>query len=335
MKKSLLALAVFGAFSSAVSAQTNVAMYGIVDLGLVRESGGAAGSVSKLTSGIANGSRLGFKGTEDLGGGLSAIFVLENGFDASTGAMGQGGLLFGRQAFVGMSGGFGTVKLGRQYTPVDDLVGAVDPFYNGFAGRMQNVLAAGYVSRANNDIMYSTPVIGGFSANLAYGFGEVAGDTSASRYIGGSAGYAEGPLFVRLAYQSSNNAAANGAAKNTLLGATYNFGPAKLHAAYAVSKTDAAGVASVDAADGMIGVSVPVGASTFLASYVRRNDKLAVNRDAGQIGIGYTYDMSKRTSFYAAYARIDNKNGAAYVVGNATEAGSGDKAFNIGIRHRF
>lgn len=335
MKKSLMALAIFGGFTGASSAQTNVSMYGIVDLGIVRESGGAAGSMTKLTSGIANGSRLGFKGTEDLGNGLSAIFTLENGFDASTGAMGQGGLLFGRQAFVGLSGGFGSVKLGRQYTPIDDLVGAVDPFYNGFAGRMQNVLAAGYVSRANNDVMYSTPTIGGFSGSAAYGFGEVAGDAAAGRYVGASAGYANGPLFVRLAWQSSNNATATGAAKNTMLGATYNFGVAKLHAAYAASKTDAAGVASVDANDGMIGVSVPFGASTILASYVRRNDRLAVNKDANQIGLGYTYDLSKRTSFYTAFARIDNRNGAKYLVGNATEAGSGDKAFNLGIRHRF
>lgn len=335
MKKSLITLVVLGGISSAVSAQTSVAIYGVVDLGIVQESGGAAGSVTKLTSGIANGSRLGFKGVEDLGGGLSANFTLENGFDASTGAMGQGGLLFGRQAFVGLSGSLGSVKLGRQYTPVDDLVGAVDPFYNGFAGRMQNVFQAGYVSRANNDVMIATPVIGGFSANLAYGFGEVAGDTAAGRYLGASAGYAEGPLLVRLAWQSSNNAAATGSARNTMLGATYNFGSAKLHAAYARSKTDAAGTVSVDANDGMLGVSVPFGASTLLASYVRRNDRLAVNKDADQIGIGYTYDMSKRTSFYAAYARISNKNGAAYVVGNATEAGSGDKAFNLGIRHRF
>lgn len=331
----MMALAILGGFSGAASAQTNVTIYGLVDLGIVQESGGAAGSITKLTSGVANGSRLGFKGTEDLGGGLSAIFTLENGFDASTGTMGQGGLLFGRQAFVGLTGGFGSVKLGRQYTPIDKLVGAVDPFYNGFAGRMQNVLEAGYVSRANNDVMISTPTIGGFSANLAYGFGEVAGNTSASRYIGGSAGYAEGPLFVRLAWQSSNNAADTGVARNTMLGATYNFGAAKLHAAYAASKTDAAGVTSVDANDGMVGVSVPFGASTILASYVRRNDRLAVNKDADQIGIGYTYDMSKRTSFYAAYARISNKNGASYVVGNATEAGSGDKALNLGIRHRF
>lgn len=335
MKKTLMALAILGGLSGAVSAQTNVTIYGLVDLGIVQESGGAAGSVTKLTSGVANGSRLGITGKEDLGGGLAAIFTLENGFDASTGTLGQGGLLFGRQAFVGLTGGLGSVKLGRQYTLIDDLVGAVDPFYNGFAGRMQNVLEAGYVSRVNNAVVISTPTIGGFSANLAYGFGEVAGNTAASRYIGGSAGYADGPLFVRLASQSSNNAAASGAARNTMLGATYNFGIARLHAAYAASKTDAAGVTSVDARDGMIGVSVPFGASTILASYVRRNDRLAVNRDANQIGVGFTYDMSKRTTFYTAYARIRNKNGGSYLVGNATEAGSGDKAFNLGIRHRF
>lgn len=334
MKASPFALAALALLSGAACAQSSVTIYGLVDLGLARESGAAAGSVTKMSSGIANGSRLGFKGNEDLGGGLSALFVLENGFFADTGAQGQGAL-FGRQAFVGLSGAFGRVTLGRQYTPVDDVIGTTDPFYNGFAGRMQNVLAQGYAARSNNDVMYSTPVLGGFSASLAYGAGEVAGDSAANRFIGGAAGYAQGPLYVRFAFQTSNNANATGAARNSVLGAKYNLGRATLHGAYSVNKTDSAGLTSVDARDGMIGVSVPFGADFLLASYVRRDDKLGLNRDASQIALGYTHALSKRTTWYAAFAHISNKNGAFYTVGNASDAGSGDQAINLGIRHTF
>ena len=176
-----------GACSGLCSAQSNVTMYGIADLGVVSESGGAGGRVLKVTSGIANGSRLGFKGSEDLGGGMTAIFTMDAGILADTGASAQGGLLFGRQAFVGLAGAAGTLRLGRQYTFIDSSLGALDPFYLGFAGRMSNVFTAGYISRVDNSITYSSPVRGGLSGELAYGFGEVPGDASARRYMGAAA----------------------------------------------------------------------------------------------------------------------------------------------------
>ncbi|RZI41890.1 porin [Herbaspirillum sp. HC18] len=114
MKKSLLALAVLGAFAGVASAQTNVSIYGVADVGIERTKLSPGQSTTRLSSGIQSGSRLGFKGSEDLGGGMSAIFALENGYDISNGALGQGGLLFGRQAWVGLNGGFGAVKFGRQ-----------------------------------------------------------------------------------------------------------------------------------------------------------------------------------------------------------------------------
>lgn len=339
MKKLSYACAVLAACSGAACAQSTVSVYGLVDVGIARETGGAAGAVTKLTSGIANGSRFGFKGKEDLGNGVAAVFVLENGFDATTGAMGQGGLLFGRQAYVGLEGPQGALRLGRQYTPIDDLVASTDPFYNGYAGRMQNVLAQGYVARANNEVSISTPSLGGFCAAAYYGFGEVAGNMRAGRHVAVSGSYTQGPLVVRLAHQSTNNVTAagatSGAAKNTLIGAIYNAGSFKLHGTYGSSKTDAAGVASVNAHDLMLGVTVPFGSHALIASYVHRNDRLAVNRDATQLALGYTYDLSKRTTVYAAYGRIDNQNGARYLSGNATEPGTGPRAWDLGLRHRF
>jgi predicted porin len=328
-------LAILAMSAAAAAAQSNVSMYGLIDVGLARESGGAAGAVTKLTSGIANGSRLGFKGKEDLGDGWSSVFVLENGLDATTGAAAQGGLLFGRQAYVGLQGPLGSIRMGRQYTPIDDLVASTDPFYNGYAGRMQNVLAQGYVARSNNEVSLSTPDLRGWCAAVYYGFGEVAGNAAAGRHVAATVNYARGPLVVRLASQNTNNAAANGAARNTLLGVIYDFGAFRLHGTAGTSKTDAAGVASVDARDLMVGVTVPFGPGNLIASFVHRDDRLAPNRDATQLALGYTYDLSKRTTLYAAYGRIDNRNGAAYLSGNATEPGTGPRAWDLGLRHRF
>lgn len=329
MKKSLLALAVIGSFAGSASAQTNVSIYGVVDAGIVLEKGGAAGSVSKLTSGVASASRIGFRGTEDLGGGLSANFVLENGFNEDTGAL-TGGLLFGRQAYVGLKGEFGATNFGRQYTPHYLVSAAADPFGNGMAGRFTNLMANSGV-RMDNTVKYTSPTVGGFSGELAYGFGEVAGNTSASRAIGASLNYGAGPLKVGLGYHRLNNAAATDNARNTVIGGTYDFGVAKAHLAYGKNK----GTGTVDNNDLLVGATVPFGPHKLLASFIRKDDDSALNRDANQWALGYTYALSKRTDFYTAYARINNKRGATFTVGNNTEAGSGNKAFNLGVRHTF
>jgi len=335
MKKSLLALAVFGAFAGAASAQTAVTVYGIVDMGIVAERGGPAGSVTKLTSGVGSGTRLGFRGTEDLGGGLSANFVLETGIAADTGGFNQGGLAFGRQSFAGLKGGFGAVTAGRQYTPhFLVLTGIADPFGTGFAGSSTNLMASSGV-RMNNTVKYVTPNFGGFSAEVAYGFGEVAGNNGASRAVGGAVGYANGPIEVRLGYHDANNATNTGDTRNALLAGTYNFGLAKLHLAYGQNKTEVGALTTADNNDILVGATVPVGAGKILASYIRKDDDTALNRDANQIAIGYIHSLSKRTDLYTSFARIDNKRGAAFTVGNSSEAGSGDKAFNVGVRHAF
>ncbi len=198
------------------------------------------------------------------------------------------------------------------------------------AGKFGNIMATSGV-RMDNTLKYSTPDLAGFSGDLAWGFGGVAGSTSSSSALGLAAGYAKGPLYVRLAHHKLNNATATDSAKNTALAATYDFGPVKLHGVYGVNK----GTTTVDNTDLLVGVTVPFGAHKILASYIRKDDKSSVNRDADQWAIGYTYALSKRTDFYSAYGRINNKNGATFTVGNNTEAGTTDRAFNLGIRHTF
>ncbi|MES2102702.1 MAG: porin [Pseudomonadota bacterium] len=344
MKKSTLALAVLsacGIMSGSAFAQSNVTIYGLLDTGLAIEHGAAAGNITKLSSGLGNGSRLGFRGTEDLGDGMSTYFTMEMGMAVDTGASTQGGLAFGRQIFVGLKGSAGQIQMGRQYSPIDDTLGAVDPFGNGFAGRVASLFAngpkntGGYAARFNNVVQYISPVVGGFTGYASYGFGEVAGDTSAGRYVGLSASYSNGPLWARLAYSKANGNPATSDVKNTVLAATYDFGVVKGHAAYGVNKDEASGVTTLDSSDAMLGITVPMGQGTFLANYTRKNDKMAADNGAKMFAVGYHYDMSKRTKFYVDYGHISNNHALLYAVNYAVDTGSGDKAVTIGMQHRF
>ena len=337
MKKSLVALSVLGAVAGAASAQTSVSIYGVVDAGVSYSDNGAATNSKTWALGSgqqSGGNSLGFKGSEDLGGGLSAIFTLENGFNVDDGTQGQGAL-FGRQAFVGLNGGFGSVKLGRQYNPIRVSAEAIDPFGLGLAGNLKNVFEV-YGERANNTINYATPKLAGFSGQVAYGFGEVAGSTSASRQMGLAANYANGPVYVTLAYHNqdkSTDAITNkGSAKSTLLGGATTSAWPKCTAALPGTRATAAWWTMSTAGDWMLGVSAPFGASTVLASYIQHKDKLKDQSDAKQWALGYTYSLSKRTNLYTSYAKISND--AQGMIGTRT-AGASASTFNAGIRHKF
>jgi len=358
MKKSLISIAILGALSNVAMAQSNVVMYGIVDAGLTSERGGAAGNVTKVQSGVASASRIGFKGTEDLGSGLSAIFKLEAGVRIDDGSLDNtNNKLFNREAYVGLSSKqAGTLTIGRQYTPYyETLRDVADPFAMGYAGTAKNLFpVAGAMTRNDNAVVYKTPSLYGFSGAASYSLGETAGDSSAQRQLGASIGYSNAGLNVSAAYNNRNNdtgtVKTNNIGHNALIAANYDFQVVKVFAAYGKDKGMnsaplnntansfgyvVAPIASQDSTDALIGVSAPVGNGTVMASYIRKNDKEAANRDADQWGVGYSYNLSKRTSAYLAYAKIKNKNGAGYTVGNNTEVGTGDKAFNVGVKHSF
>jgi predicted porin len=273
MKKTLIALAALSAIAGVAQAQSSVTLYGLVDadVGRFTTNVGSAGAVksqsqTKVNPEGLNGNRWGMRGSEDLGGGMKAIFNLESGFTIDDGAQGQGAL-FGRRANVGLAGDFGTVELGRSSSPYSGVaadhtmmgMSKFDPsnLNNGLgvdkAAALSTVTAAsaqpflartttwlGYQERVNNSIKYTSPNMSGFTAAVMYGLGEDASaTTSASKTVSASVKYANGPMLVSAGYQSEGVSttapviavaaplSTSSALTNTLLSATYDFGVAK------------------------------------------------------------------------------------------------------------
>jgi predicted porin len=359
MKKSFLALALMSAFSGAAFAQSNVVIYGIADVGVQGLSTGT-GKIAKVQSGQESGSRLGFKGTEDLGGGLKANFVLEQGITLDDGASAQGAT-FGRRSFVGLSGDFGAVNVGRDKSTTFQLFDAFDPFASGFInsgsglsgiysiGGQNAVLgtSASTRGRDSNSVYYYTPELGGFYGVGQYGAGEVAGNNSVGRSLGLSLGYKIDALNVAYNYYKDNaqdaTSATNAKSANTIL-VNYNFGVATPVFIYQKVKTDGtSAVAAVDRKIFTLGVTVPVDANgKVLATFTDvKDDSLTKVGSASTVGsakqfaIGYQYALSKRTDLYTAYARTNQDANSKGFEGLASAAGANINELTAGVRHQF
>jgi len=337
MKKSLIAMAVLAA-SGAVMAQSSVTLYGIADVWFGTQGSGVGAAnlkQTKVQGGGLSTSRWGLKGTEDLGGGLKANFNLEQGFEISNGTATAG---FDRVSKVGLSGGFGGVYLGgRMGTAYDDVVGAVNNMANSNQALTATVWGRGigkYTSRFNNSIKYTTPNMNGFSAALQVGLGEDQ-TTSASSTTNTSlsALYAAGPLVVGLGYQSETAANAPAPAlkadsvDNTVIGASYNFGVAKVEGAYNTTKK-----AGAKDTGYQLGVDFPVSsAATVLVGYVKMSGENAAGTttvNASGFSLAGLYSVSKRTTAYVAYSQDKADNGA----GTDTQD---NNLFAVGIKHTF
>ena len=309
----------------ATAAHAEVTLYGKVDAGFVHETGGKEGTVDKLSTGVMLPSRLGVKAAFDIGNGLKAKGQLETGVCADSnnnpGApYCTGGGFMGRKAILALEGAFGELSLGRQYTPAFLNLDNFDPFGTGLAGTSTNLF--GYAGlRANNSVVYSTPGIGGFSSSLLYAFGETPGKRTANRKIGASVGYEAGPLAIGAAHNEARDAA-GAKTKDSNIGASYDFGPVKLNGLYQHSTGKNVY---------LVGGTAPLGGGTLMASYIRLDDRSGAGNDASQVGVGYSRPLNKVLTAYVAYAHITNKRHAAYTVGNGTDDGSGDGAFNLGF----
>ncbi|MDO9144589.1 porin [Rhodoferax sp.] len=332
MKKSLIALAVLAA-SGAAMAQSSVTLYGRLDasIGQKTTEKTGVGAVAKLRQTAVDHSNLnttfwGLKGTEDLGGGLTANFKMEAGFALDTGA--STGTMFEREANVGLTGGFGTVTLGRQYPAYDSFYGATNNMYNSNLATTGDVWKTGvapYVSRVNNGIGYVSPVFGGFSGALTIGLGEDKTATdSASRNTSVYLKYAAGPLVVGIAHQVDKTVAVADDVKNTLVAGSYDFGVAKLNAGY-----NLADKGTMEDKEYQVGVSVPFGAAAVALGYSNSSSEAPGNNNDGS---GYslvgTYNLSKRTTLYAGFesTKVETANGATTTKASTTAAG---------VRHLF
>ena len=346
MKKSLIAMAVLAA-SGVASAQSTVTLYGLVDAYVgtlktnnLRQTGVNLANPAGGSGGGFNTSRFGFKGSEDLGGGLKANFVLEGGFDPSTGAANSytspftgatSSATFGRQSWVGLSGGFGEVKLGKMWTPYDEVKGSGAAAFdaNIFAPAANVWVSNNYQDRPGNSIYYSTPNFGGISAAASYSFGENKTATQdAGKIISVNLQYAGGPIAAAVAYQTEKEGgllAANTTLKFTQVNASYDFRVVKLLAAYGNVKDG-----SDKANEFQIGVDVPLGSALTVSGGVAASKtKFAVGPEAKRTGFGLAakYSVSKRTFLYTGLQAAKEK-----VAG--LPDGKVD-TFAVGVQHKF
>ena len=346
MKLKLIALAVSAAAAGAVSAQTaNVTLYGLVDtyVANVRTSAGrtaagaatASASVSVVDPGGLSGSRWGLRGSESLGGGLNAVFTLEGGINSDAGSAAQSGLLFGRQAFVGVSGGFGAVTLGRQYSP---------SFYVFCAATVEScstfsVEANHYVlpltgaSRVNNSVNFKSASMGGLTVAAMYGFGEIAGGASRGRLVGFNGEFSNGPIYLGAALVDVKNATGGLAGRHMVVGGRYNAGVATVAGAYVENKNPAP---TPKFKGWHLGVNVPMGNVGLVAQYGQGKVGAAKQN---LFGVGADYNLSKRSNLYVRYANADNNAAsninAAGFGGVAQSFGADKRIIAAGIRHRF
>ncbi len=334
MKKSLIALAVLAA-SGASFAQSTVNVYGIADIwfGSVKTENGVTGASltqTKIDSGGVSGSRWGLQGSEDLGGGLKANFKLEQGFAIDDGSA-TAGQAFSRYSYVGFSGGFGEVKLGKTGTAYDDVSGASDAVFDSALSPMNTVFQSTHYNwNPANTIYYQAPTFSGFSGAVSYSLGEDKSATlGASSITSVNLTYGAGPLSVQFGYQVEDTNASSNDTKYTRLGGSYNFGVATAKLTYG-KVSNVGNVSGSDATDYQIGVDVPVGpALTVSASYADSKDSKSVGyeQDRKGFGIAAAYTLSKRTFVYGGYMAT-----------SASNAGAGDDKLNIlalGMQHKF
>jgi predicted porin len=328
MKHSVIALALLACAGGAM-AQSSVSIYGRIDSSVGSEKINGE-STTGLYSGQLSTSRLGFRGTEDLGGGLKAMFNLEGSLAVDEGRMGSSSGMFDRQSWVGLGGGFGTFRMGRTDTAFDDIrdLAVVNNLWDSEFSPTKIAYTGGvgdYSSRAGNMLRYDTPVMGGFSAGVSYAMDENEAqkrDTSALnlRWRGGA-------LDVGVAYQQQKHEATPASDREYIaLSASYKFDALRVSGGYQRAE-NSAGTTDDEYS---IGVAVPFGAFELSAGYAWSEAETAgaTSAEAQAFAIGGTYSLSKRTRLYAAMLDGDVEDGTGASVTDR-------RLLTVGVRHDF
>jgi len=332
MKKSLLALAVLGAFAGAASAQSSVTIYGTVDLNARYVKNDGTSRAYSLSQDGINSSQLGFKGTEDLGGGLKASFDLRGGVNPDTGTANS--KFWNRRSTVSLLGNFGEVRLGRDYTASVWNQLAFDALGTNGVGGGLNVVQKYIGTRRDNSIGYFLPSgIGGVYGQFMAAAAEN-GTTAdrAGRYVGGRVGFAAGPVDVAAAYGQQKFSSGAADQKSYNVGGQYNFGVVTL-IGYLGRETQASDKESVY----NISAVVPIGVSEIHVAYdLSKRDNAGATTKIDQMALGYVYNLSKRTAVYSTVSRLNNKNLTTFSVNGGTiTAGGKSTGAEFGLRHFF
>lgn len=362
-------------YATSAQAQSSLTIFGVVDLAVSRGIGSLSTRSAVNGTGANLPSRIGFRGVEDLGGGLSASFWLEAGFgaDEGTGALtspnnqlpatagnpGTQGLTFNRRSTVSLSGSLGEIRLGRDFTPtfwnhaLDPFilvgVGSAVEYANGLR---VNGATAGTLARASNSVGYFLPanILGGLYGQAMYAMGENqsnAVNPDDGRYVGARIGYQFAKGSVAIAHGRTTlrpTASTGGDYTDSNIGASYDFGVAQLRAIYDVQRQEqAAGIgrATRDSKGFMLALVVPVGATQIKATVgqSRKSDPgtAAVHGNKTQhFAVGVVQNLSKRTVVYATVGKARNSGGANFsLAGSTTAVNQSSSGFDVGLRHSF
>ena len=367
MQKKIIALAIAGFASSAAFAQTNVTVYGKIDMSYEHSSGSNGSKTSGINSGGHDGSRLGFRGEEALGNGMKAIFGLEYG---SLAVDRNAGITGARQTYVGLAGNFGTVKLGNIYSTGDNFGGKYDSLdaANSYSPLQYFAAYRGAsitTGATQNSVGYTSPVLGGgFTLRGVIGFAPATGDSTVpytidqERLYGVGVDYDMGPLSIGVVHHRMNHTGNStaGDQRESAFAATYDFGMLALTGTWQTLKSqNAAGAASANFNIKSIGMTVPFGKMDLLRLMYARFDQkynnpatVAYNEeadDANSWGVVFEHSLSKRTIAYAGYNKMNNKglatfktpagNGNGGQTNAAVAAGQDSNGYGFGVIHNF
>lgn len=324
MRKTVLSCAVLALLTGSAWAQSSVTVFGVLDVAARSLSG--ADRVHSLVNEGRAGSRLGFRGVEDMGGGLKASFHIEHGLSPDSGS--ADGTFWQRRATVSLSGDFGEIRAGRHKTATRTLVDEFDPFATSGMPGLHRITARDR-NRIDNQIGYYLPKMGDFYANVEVSAGEGSNSSGTARSTAGRLGYKTKALHLSAGYGqfgSSNKL------KVTALGASYDFGGFALLAQHAAYKQGTTHKVS------NLGATVKLGQGKLIGSWGKASG--VAGSEADLLAIGYDYSLSKRTTLYTTYGKIDNKTGASFSLAGAAGralpvAGGNSTGYDFGIRHNF